>query len=479
MAIRLFDSLQSLAMGGPSATEALGLEPVDLVVVETDGAWEQADSLKTAYHGAAATELNVFDHSVDEVARHSGILSRQSGVDDLCHTCQICPVVKRCGGGLYAHRYRSGSGFDNPSVYCDDLMALILNTERKTAAASKPSEVIGVVPPAVLEELATGSGSVEVLAYLAESQESITRALVAEVGALVLETETDPLSWVARAGWEALEWLDTAAPEAVSRVIKHPFVRSWAVRCLKEPDALAAGRHRAYLASLAAAAAIHAGAALKIATPTREGWLVLPTLGRAALPSAASGELGEVRTFAGGFTIQSGPEVVAEIGAPGAVGDHWQPSWRGDIDGFTLTLEDTDPYRHCYRAPVSGRLTVSAAESWYAMMQEAFSSLSRDVPGQVAGLRMALRSVVPLLCDAMGSQRSSAARNAFGAVAVTPVANADQLAALLVHEVQHLKLGALLDLCDLVDPANPVLLNVDWRADPRPAEATLQGPMPT
>ena len=29
-----------------------------------------------------------------------------------------------CGGGLYAHRFRRQSGFDNPSVYCRDLMKL-------------------------------------------------------------------------------------------------------------------------------------------------------------------------------------------------------------------------------------------------------------------------------------------------------------------------------------------------------------------
>ena len=30
-----------------------------------------------------------------------------------------------CGGGHYAHRYRPGRGFANPSVYCPDLILLI------------------------------------------------------------------------------------------------------------------------------------------------------------------------------------------------------------------------------------------------------------------------------------------------------------------------------------------------------------------
>ena len=30
-----------------------------------------------------------------------------------------------CGGGLYAHRYKAGNGFGNPSVYCPDLQRII------------------------------------------------------------------------------------------------------------------------------------------------------------------------------------------------------------------------------------------------------------------------------------------------------------------------------------------------------------------
>src|SRR5262249_42391794 len=74
--IRLFDSLLSTAAGGASSTEWVGLDPVDFIVVETDGQWEQVDSLKTTYHGAAATGLNIFAHSVDEAAAHPAIARR-------------------------------------------------------------------------------------------------------------------------------------------------------------------------------------------------------------------------------------------------------------------------------------------------------------------------------------------------------------------------------------------------------------------
>ncbi len=48
-------------------------------------------------------------------------------------------------------------------------------------------------------------------------------------------------------------------------------------------------------------------------------------------------------------------------------------------------------------------------------------------------------------------------------------------AATLVHEVQHLKLSALLDLVALTLPDDGRRYYAPWRADPRPASSLLQG----
>ena len=103
--IRTFDSILSTLRGGPSYTEALGFGPAALAVVETDGSYEQVDSLKAAFDGAPETGMNVFDHAIDAVARHPGIVARQEGVTALSRVCQECPVVSSCGGGLYTHSY--------------------------------------------------------------------------------------------------------------------------------------------------------------------------------------------------------------------------------------------------------------------------------------------------------------------------------------------------------------------------------------
>ncbi|NVI92752.1 FxsB family radical SAM/SPASM domain protein [Actinomadura sp. BRA 177] len=57
--IRLFSEIIRLLFGRMSASEAVGLSPVAVAVVETNGEIEQVDSLKSAYEGAAGTRLHV------------------------------------------------------------------------------------------------------------------------------------------------------------------------------------------------------------------------------------------------------------------------------------------------------------------------------------------------------------------------------------------------------------------------------------
>ncbi|MEV6314776.1 FxsB family cyclophane-forming radical SAM/SPASM peptide maturase [Streptomyces sp. NPDC051776] len=123
--VRLFSAVVALLLGAPSTAESVGLSPMAAVVVDTDGAVEQVDSLKTAYAGAPATGLDVFAHSFDEALEHPGIAARQIGAEGLAADCSACPVLRVCGGGNYAHRYVPVSGFLHPSVYCADLERLI------------------------------------------------------------------------------------------------------------------------------------------------------------------------------------------------------------------------------------------------------------------------------------------------------------------------------------------------------------------
>jgi uncharacterized protein len=123
--VRLFEDIMRLLLGADASSEMLGLSPNRIVVIETDGAVELADNLKVAYHAAAMTGLDVTRNSLDEALLMPGVVARQLGSRSLSPQCRACDIRRVCGAGLYAHRYRPGTGFYNPSIYCPDLMKLI------------------------------------------------------------------------------------------------------------------------------------------------------------------------------------------------------------------------------------------------------------------------------------------------------------------------------------------------------------------
>nr|BFE70129.1 hypothetical protein GCM10020092_034300 [Actinoplanes digitatis] len=106
--IRMFESIISLSLGGPSLTDTLGLDPAAAIVVESDGSFEGHDALKTAGGDGGATGLSVADHSIDDVVRHVAVAGARHGLAGLGPECRRCPVVRVCGGGLFAHRYAPG-----------------------------------------------------------------------------------------------------------------------------------------------------------------------------------------------------------------------------------------------------------------------------------------------------------------------------------------------------------------------------------
>ncbi|WP_434028085.1 FxsB family cyclophane-forming radical SAM/SPASM peptide maturase [Streptomyces graminofaciens] len=473
MDVRVFDSVLSTLHGGDSLTESLGLAPTDLAVIETDGTFEQADSLKTAYDGAPATGMDVIVNSLDEVAAHPGVVARQQGMDGLSEQCRSCPVVRSCGGGLYAHRYRSGpSGFVNPSVYCSDLLRLITEIRDRdmsdqTAPSHQPAQ-----PPLAdhhLDELASGLGSTATTDLLARHQLALHRELLA------LVRQESGHSDLGEAAWRTLTVLDREAPESVDKVLAHPYVRPWAIRSLQGDPEAAATAVRG-MAEIAAAAALRAGRAESLVVPVRDGVLRLPTHGALKLEGEDVDRV-TVRIHSDGFTAETAETAGATytVSWKGDKSASWQGSWWFGLDDWPVSLEDTDPWRDCHGHPAHPRLAEDEAEAWHADLTQAWAWIRSELPQYAPGLRAGLRAVTPLMPSATGDDISSAARDAFGAVAIARPATPEALALLLVHEFQHVKLGAVLDLMDLYDPSCDRLFYAPWRPDPRPLEGLLQG----
>ncbi|MFC7385235.1 FxsB family cyclophane-forming radical SAM/SPASM peptide maturase [Sphaerisporangium rhizosphaerae] len=455
MSVRMFESVLRTLGNKSSTTESLGLEPSDLVVIEADGSYEQADSLKTAYDGAPATGFDVEHHALDIVATHPGITGRQKGLDDLSEECQKCPVVATCGGGLYAHRFRTGSSFRNPSVYCADLLRLITHIQSRVRAIDHATHTLS---PVDFAELASGYGGVHAIDRLDAGQQSLRRTLLAGVGGA--STNLD--------AWRLLTLVDREARPVLDSVLAHPYVREWAVGCLKGKI------DDGHLAAIAAVAAIRAGISAALRVPVRDGVLHLPSLGRLAADGAADAM---VETGEGHFRAHTGDRVVTiDLGSPRAATDWW-PVRRLIADGWSVALDDVDLYRDCHQWPAAERLSDEEFARWATVFAEAWALIQRDHAAYAPALAAGLSTIVPLAPHPHGSGISSTARDAFGAVAAALPEDeeAASLALLLIHEFQHVKLGAVLDIHHLYDPKDSGLYYAPWRPDPRPFEGLLQG----
>ena len=488
--VRIFTSIIDTTLGGASGTESLGLTPSDVVVIETDGAIEQADSIKVAYDGAPATGLDVFRHPLDGAAAHPAIRARQQGIAGLSPVCRQCPVVNSCGGGLYAHRYHAGHGFANPSVYCADLEKIITHVRAwLRPAVSQPGQAgPAAVPPrlslpqADFDALAAGYGDAESISHLSVTQRSMCRTLLRLVHERVRGD-----SRIAAAGWDLLIRVEHAAPAAVDEVLAHPYVRAWAERCLRPARAgrasVAAGgtaaaspspvADAAHLACIAAAAAVRSGVVAELEVPVAGGYVHLPTLGRLRVGDMATTWL--AAQGAGTFDVRAAPGERHVGPDPGEQDLDWEPVRDLRAGNFVVRLEDTDPYRDCHQWPVTPRLTAAEAGAWQARFEEAWALIERSYPQYAAGIAAGLSVLLPLANDVPSREVSVTSREAFGAAAIALPASGAALALLIIHEYQHVKLGAVLDLFDLYDRTDQRLFFAPWREDPRPLGALLQG----
>jgi uncharacterized protein len=132
--VRVFDAIIALLLGESRRLSGVGLGPAITLVIDTDGAIKQVDGLYAAYDGAADTGLSVWTDALDAALDHPTTVATQIGRLALSDQCQACPVCDICGGGYYPHRYRAGEGFRNPSVYCQDLLAVITEIRQHVTA---------------------------------------------------------------------------------------------------------------------------------------------------------------------------------------------------------------------------------------------------------------------------------------------------------------------------------------------------------
>ena len=446
--VRLFESVLSTLGGGPSLTESLGLAPTDLVVVETDGTLEQVDSLKSAYEGAAATGFDVFTHAFDDVAAHPGVRARQLGLAGVSETCRQCPVVRSCGGGLYTHRYSSRSDFDNTSVYCTDLEALIRGIEQRTAATT--------VSPAV-----TDPGE------LMAQHQDVTRMLLAD-----LHLELDGIGGEAwEEAWELACALEGQG-DALDVAYGHPYTHTWlqetlaALRAGQPETAALALRLPSYLA----AAVVRGGLETPVRVPYQDGRLCLPTLGELRLTDGAEHGVAELSVAERGFLVRVGGREPQHVHT-GRESALWRPVRTLGGDGTpALRLDDLDPYRDCFGVPVRKRLGADEAVEWRERLAEAWGLLCHTVPEQATEAADCLTTLTPLIAG-----EPAQGRHGYGALGIALPDTARGLALDLLRGFRRAKLHALVEVTDLYAQDGLWRHPAPWQDEPVTASELLAG----
>ena len=87
--------------------------------------------------------FNIFDHPIDEVRNEPRWKAARDASINLCERCRNCKFMGACGGGYLPHRFSRKNGYDNPSVYCDDLYAMF-ETMQAADGAGLAAPQIGV-----------------------------------------------------------------------------------------------------------------------------------------------------------------------------------------------------------------------------------------------------------------------------------------------------------------------------------------------
>ena len=96
-------------------------------------------------------------------------------------------------------------------------------------------------------------------------------------------------------------------------------------------------------------------------------------------------------------------------------------------------------------------------------------------PASAAEISAIVRVIVPFLVPDSIGHVSTSSSLAFGTIGMSRQPDVHTCAETLVHETQHLKLSALLDLVTLTKPDDGQRYYAPWRVDPRPASGLLQG----
>ncbi|GII52398.1 HEXXH motif domain-containing protein [Planotetraspora thailandica] len=323
--------------------------------------------------------------------------------------------------------------------------------------------------------LAAGGGGRSAVLELSAAQRSKHRLLIR---ALVEEARAarHPHAGLAAQAYGLLSEIEERAPKDVDRFLCHPAVGAWALRTCRSllSGQDGSGEDPGRLAALAVGVAASLGVDCHTSIPAHEGTIILPGLGRVALPGGVHGLVdATVRSSGGSVRLDVGGSTVWMDSASDA--GLWHAIHRVHIaDEFSPLIDDLDPYRWPQEDVAPSPLTGSQLKSWESHLADAWRILTAE-HWSVAEEAAAIISVLTPITSSSTTQRSASSRELFGTIALSDPLDGLTLAATLAHELQHAKLHALTDVVRLSLPDDGRRYYAPWRPDPRPVNGLIHG----
>ncbi|MGC9537789.1 HEXXH motif domain-containing protein [Streptomyces sp. UG1] len=355
-----------------------------------------------------------------------------------------------------------------------------------------------------LRAIAAGNPSEVDLRLLSSAQRSqlllVLRALLDHAGTASHRTRQHDGVPPAERAWRLLCTAQRHAPEAVETVLADPSVMAWALRLLRRLSGSGAPASAPLWAdlgqfhALAAAAALRAGVPAVLRVPAHRGMVWIPGAGVAGPVARRRWSEAEVRVGDADAVVRG---ELTEVRLPRPLAGS-APGWRplrellraapgpGKEAAAGPWLDTVTPYRDFTQSPKSpGRLAERRLRMWQDRLAGAYVLLERECPADAAALTATVRALVPRSFQTLrgGQVASASSLDAYGAITLSLPYDEVQTAAVLVHEMRHQQLNALLSLVALVRVADdgPAgagerrLYYAPWRSDPRPVHGLLHG----
>lgn len=277
--------------------------------------------------------------------------------------------------------------------------------------------------------------------------------------------------------WAILVAAEERDPAIIREILAYPPVGAWLVRAIRKirgiiDDDVPTWVDTGYLNSVVAVAALRAGIDCTVDVLVWRGRVSLPTIGLYTIAGEDATHMVRLRVTESAAFLESGQPTRVPLGDfPAFPLRHHEST----ANGYSVRwiVDDIDPYRTSVALEAPRRLEPAEFDDWCRRLDEAWVILVAEHEDHVQEVSSVEPAIVPV--PPCGGLVASTSVSAFGAIRLTPPASSAALAETILHELQHSKLNALLDLVTLQESDNTRLFYAPWRRDPRPLGGMLHG----